>query len=111
MCKKNQKTKITWKKNNWKKKSWKKLIKPIKILKKLTNSVWFRFYKLKTEKIEPNPNRKKTRKQTEPNRKNQANPSQNRKKPSQTFIVFLEIEFNYLLLMNSIIVFGFKSIK
>jgi len=31
--------------------------KPIKILKKLTGSVWF--YKPETEKTEPNPNRKK----------------------------------------------------
>ena len=34
----------------------KKLIKPIRILKKLTGSVWF--YKSETEKTEPNPNRK-----------------------------------------------------
>jgi len=58
----------------------KKPIKPIKILKKPINSVRFRFYKLKTEKTEPNPNRKKpsqtgktkqkssqTGKKTEPN--------------------------------------------
>ena len=32
----------------------KKPIKLIKILKKPTGSVWFRFYKPKTEKIEPN---------------------------------------------------------
>jgi hypothetical protein len=68
---KNQK-KITEKPNRKK--------KPIKILKKPTNSVRFRFYKLKTEKTEPNPNRKKpsqtgktkqkpsqTGKKTEPN--------------------------------------------
>jgi len=49
------------------------LIKQIKILKKLTGSVWFWFYKHETEKTEPNPNRKK--------------PEKNRaklKKPSQT---------------------------
>jgi hypothetical protein len=43
-------------------------------LKKPAGSVWFRFYKQKTEK--PNRNRKKT----EPNWKNRAKP----KKPSQT---------------------------
>jgi hypothetical protein len=35
------------------------MIKLIKIFKKPTGSVQFRFYKLKTEKTEPNPNRKK----------------------------------------------------
>jgi hypothetical protein len=44
--------------------------KPIKILKKLTDLVWFRFYKPKTEKTEPN--------RTEPKQsqtgKNQAKP-------------------------------------
>ena len=48
----------------------KKLIKPIKILKKPTSSVWFQFYKSKTEKTKPNLNRKK--------------PSQTWKKLSQT---------------------------
>jgi hypothetical protein len=33
--------------------------KPIRILKRLSDSVWFQFYKLETEKTEPNPNRKK----------------------------------------------------
>jgi len=51
---------------NWKKKqkNWtvKKPVKSIKILKKSTGSVWFRFYKPETEKIESN------RKTTEPNR-------------------------------------------
>jgi hypothetical protein len=42
----------------------KKTIKPSKILKKPTGSVQFWFYKLETEKTEPNPNRNKT----EPNR-------------------------------------------
>ena len=42
----------------------------IKILKKPTSSVWFQFYKSKTEKTEPNLNRKK--------------PSQTGKKLSQT---------------------------
>jgi hypothetical protein len=49
------------------------LIKPIKILKKSTGSVWFWFYKPETEKTEPNPNRKKLE-------KNRAK----LKKPSQT---------------------------
>jgi hypothetical protein len=48
----------------------KKLIKSIKILKKLTGSIRFRFYKPKTEKTKPNLNRKKL--------------SQTGKKPSQT---------------------------
>jgi len=48
-------------------------------LKKPAGSIWFRFYKQKTEK--PNRNRKKPSQtgKTEPNRKNQAKP----KKPSQ----------------------------
>jgi hypothetical protein len=51
----------------------KKPIKPIKILKKLTGSVRFRFYKPETRKNEPNPNRKnrakpKKRSQTGKNR-------------------------------------------
>jgi hypothetical protein len=40
----------------------KKTNKPIKILKKLTGSVRFRFHKPETEKTEPNPNRKKIKK-------------------------------------------------
>jgi hypothetical protein len=51
----------------------KKPIKPIKILKKLTDSVRFRFYNPETRKNEPNPNRKnrakpKKRSQTGKNR-------------------------------------------
>jgi len=56
----------------------KKSIKLIKILKKSAGSVRFRFYKSKTEKIEPN------RTQIE---KNRAKPVKNRaklKKPNQT---------------------------
>ena len=45
---------------------WKKTIKPIKILKKPTSSVRFRFYKPETKKTKPNPNR------TEQNWKNRA---------------------------------------
>jgi hypothetical protein len=47
--------------------------KPIKILKKPTGSVQFRFYKPETKKTKPNPNRRKPGKT-----------SQTRKKPSQT---------------------------
>jgi hypothetical protein len=49
-------------------------------LKKPASSVRFRFYKQKTEKTEPNPKRKKTRKKpsqtgkTEPNRKTEPKP-------------------------------------
>ena len=42
--------------------------KPIRIFKKSTGSVRFWFYKPETEKIKPNPNRKKT----ESNQKNRA---------------------------------------
>jgi hypothetical protein len=56
------KKKKTEKKNREKKSS-----KPIKIFKKPIGSVWFRFYKPRTEKAKPNPNRKKQEK-TEPNR-------------------------------------------
>jgi len=48
------------------------MIKPIKILKKTTGLIRFRFYKQKTEKTEPNRNRKNGKK-----------PSQT-EKPSQT---------------------------
>jgi len=51
------------------------LIKPIKILKKLTGSVRFWFYKPEIEKTEPN------RTQT---KKNQKKPRQTGQKPSQT---------------------------
>jgi len=59
-------------------------------LKKPASSVRFQFYKQKTEKTEPNPNRKKTRKKTKPNRKNRAKPKnraktgKNRAKPVGT---------------------------
>jgi hypothetical protein len=55
----------------------KKSIKHIKILKKLTGLVQFRFYKPETEK--PNPNRVKLEKKTSQPIKNQVKP----KKPSQ----------------------------
>jgi len=55
---KNQKIEKTEKKITEKTELWKKLIKPIKILKKTTDSVRFWFYKPQTEKTEPNPNRK-----------------------------------------------------
>jgi hypothetical protein len=63
------------------------LIKPIKILKKLTGSVRFRFFKPGTGKTEPN--RKKTRKKPSQTEKTEPKPSQtektesNRKKPSK----------------------------
>jgi len=47
-------------------------------LKKPTGSVWFWFYKPKTEKTEPN------RTQTEKTEKNQVKPEKNEPKPSQT---------------------------
>jgi hypothetical protein len=53
----------------------KKSIKPIKILKKLAGSVRFQFYKPKTEKTKPNPNRKKPsqtgKKRTKPKKSSQ----------------------------------------
>jgi Ni,Fe-hydrogenase I large subunit len=56
--------------------------KPIKILKKLTSSVRFRFYKPETEKTKPNQTQtEKNRKKIKLNqKKNRAKP----KKPSQT---------------------------
>jgi len=66
----------------------KKPIKLIKILKKLTSSIQFRFYKLKTKKTEPNPNRKeKKRVKTE---KTKLKPSQTEKTESNRFeLVFI----------------------
>jgi hypothetical protein len=49
-------------------------------LKKSAGSVRFRFYKQKTEKTEPNRNRKKT----EPNRKNRAKSEKTEPKPEKT---------------------------
>ena len=66
----------------------KKPIKPIKILKKLTSSVRFWFYKPETEKTKSNLNRKKPEKKpsqtrkTELNRKNRAKPEKTKPKPS-----------------------------
>jgi hypothetical protein len=55
--------------------------KLIKILKKPTGSVRFRFFKPRTKKTKPNRTRTETnREKNEPNRKNRAKP----KKPSQT---------------------------
>jgi len=64
------------KKINKKTELWKK---PIKILKKPIGSVRFRFYKPKTKKTEPNPNKKKPEKKPSQTEK----PIQT-KKPSQT---------------------------
>ena len=50
--------------------------KPIKSLKKPTSSVQFWFYKLETEKTEPNQTQtRKNRKKTESNQKNEPKPS------------------------------------
>jgi hypothetical protein len=53
-------------------------------LKKPAGSVRFRFYKQKTEKTEPNRNRQKTGKKTEPNRKKRAKTRKNRAKTEKT---------------------------
>jgi hypothetical protein len=70
--------------NNRKNQTMKKTIKPIRILKKSTGSVQFRFYKPETEKTEPNPNKKKPEKpsQTGKKRAKPKKPSQTGKKPS-----------------------------
>jgi len=57
--------------------------KPIKIFKKSIGSVQFWFYKLETEKPEPNPNRKKP----EPNRS------------VWTGFDFFKIQFNYFFFL------------
>jgi hypothetical protein len=83
--------------------------KSIKILKKLVGSVRFRFYKSKTEKIEPNPNKKTRAKPA----KNWVKPK-NRAKPVWTVFVlknqtktgqfesisdfFKKIRFNYFFI-------------
>jgi hypothetical protein len=69
-----RKTKKTKKKKTKKTKLWKK---PIKILKKPTGSVRFRFYKSETLKNRTEPKPSQTEK-TEPNRKK---PSQNQFEP------------------------------
>jgi hypothetical protein len=75
MSKKLKKPIKLWKlkKKNWKNRTIKK---PIKILKKPTGSVWFRFYKPKTEPNRTEPKQKKTEKKPSqnPNRKNWAKP-------------------------------------
>jgi len=70
----------------------KKLIKPIKFWKNRP----VRFYKPKTEKTELNPNRKKTRKKTEPNRKKLNQTGLNRfcpKKPNRNRSVWTGFGF------------------
>ena len=66
----------------------KKPIKLIKIFKKPVGSVWFRFYKKKTEKTKPNRTEtKKNRAKIKPNRKNRAKTKKiepKLEKPSQT---------------------------
>jgi hypothetical protein len=93
---KKPKNRLNWenrKKITEKTEPWKKPIKPIKILKKLTGSVRFRFYKPKTEKTEPKPsqtglNLKPKPNQTKPKpkkiRKNWAKSDKNRSKPEKT---------------------------
>jgi hypothetical protein len=56
--------------------------KPIKILKKPAGSVWFGFYKPKTEKTEPNLNRKKP---SQNQQKTEPKPSQTKKTKSNQF--------------------------
>ena len=61
--------------------------KLIKILKKPTGSVRFRFFKPRTKKTKPNRTRTETnREKNEPNRKNRAKPKKTSQteKPSQT---------------------------
>jgi hypothetical protein len=58
--------------------------KPIKILKKLTDLVWFRFYKPKTEKTEPN--RTQTGKKPSQTRKTKPKPSQTGKTEPNRFL-------------------------
>ena len=77
---KNRLNRENWKKNN--QKNW-TAKKPIKILKKPAGSVRFRFYKQKTEKTEPNRN-KKNQKKTKPNRKNGAKTGKNQAKTEKT---------------------------
>jgi hypothetical protein len=59
------------------------MIRLIKIFKKLTSLVRFRFYKPETEKTEPNPHRKKLS-QTGKKQSNTEKTYSNRKKSSQT---------------------------
>jgi hypothetical protein len=86
----------------------KKSIKPFKILKKPTSMVRFWFYKPKTEKTEPNINRKKPGKkpsQTEKTEPNQFEPVfalKNRTETSRFELVsvffFKKFYFNYIFL-------------
>jgi len=78
--------------------------KPIKILKKPTGSVRFRFYKPETEKTKLNPNRKnpcQSKKQsqtnkTEPNRfESVFVQKKNRKRSVSTGFDFFKIQFGY----------------
>jgi hypothetical protein len=79
-------------------------------LKKSTGLVWFWFYKPKTQKTEPNPNRIKTepnRKKTEPNWENRANPVWTdfcSKKPKPVglnrFNFLKKIQFGYFFYKN-----------
>jgi hypothetical protein len=73
-------------------------------LKKPTSSVWFRFYKLKIEKSEPNPNKKnqakpeKNRAKTEQNRFEQVFSLKTKPKPvSLNRFRFLKKKFNLII--------------
>jgi hypothetical protein len=77
--------------------------KPVKILKKLTSSV--RFYKPKTEKTKPNPNRKKLS-QTEKTKSNRFEPVfilNNQTKPGRfesISVFFLQNKFSLVIFFN-----------
>jgi hypothetical protein len=66
----------------------KKTIKPIRILKKPTGSVLFRFYKPETKKIKPNRIEPKPKKpsQTEPNQKTKSNRKNRAKQKKPVFV-------------------------
>jgi len=109
-------------KNNRKNRTVKKKpIKPIRILKKLTGSVRFRFYKPETEKTKPNPNRKKPSrarknrvkpKKTEQNRKTQKNRAKLEKtEPNRFELVFVLKKPNRNLSVWTGFGFFFKKIQ
>jgi len=84
------------------------LIKSIKILKKLTASVRFRFYKPETEKTEPNPY-KKTRKKPSQTKKTESNQFEpvsvlkNQTEPNRNRSVWTG--FSFFILKNSVWLF------
>ena len=78
---KNWLNRLNWKKNNWKNRTEKK---PIKILKKTTGLIRFRFYKQKTEKTEPNRNRKNGKKPSQTEKPSQTGFLPKKTKPNRT---------------------------